>query len=131
MFAHDFFEGIVAYDLALHMVKQMWFTYKKLNNRLENFSFMGRDGANKPPSITSIVTRLSGEAVTNWGLLRFIPVILFDCIADVEESNWQLVLRLKDFVELVCSPQISYAQIGYLDAIFKATCIHVKRNFFY
>ena len=38
---------------------------------------------------------------------------------DPEDNLWQLILQLKDIVDLICAQQISKAQVAYLDVLIQ------------
>jgi len=66
--AHDLFEGVVCYDLALcidYFCSRQFFSYDILNGRINQFSFVGSDAANKPAEIPLRGDRLGGHAVQN------------------------------------------------------------------
>lgn len=79
---HDFFEGIVASDLALyiqHLVKvDKQFTYLELNRRIGQLvaKYQGNDANDKPCEVTPGSNKLSGHSVQNWCLLRMLPVLI-------------------------------------------------------
>ena len=67
--AHDLFEGVVCYDLALcidYFCSRQFFSYDILNGRINQFSFVGSDAANKPAEVPLRGDRLGGHAVQNW-----------------------------------------------------------------
>lgn len=56
-----------------------------------------------------------GHAVQNWCLLRMLPVLIGDYIKNPGDNTvWQLVLQLREVVDLICAPAISNGQIAYL-----------------
>ncbi|KAL0185508.1 hypothetical protein M9458_021205, partial [Cirrhinus mrigala] len=59
--------------------------------------------------------KLGGQATENWCLLRLLPVIIGEKIEDTEDPVWQLVVQLKEVVELICAPTISEPQIALLN----------------
>ena len=116
---HDLFEGIVSYDLALflkHLVsKDKYFTYVQLNRSIGQFRYLGSDADNKPCEVNSEAKKLSGHAVQNWCFLRLLPLLVGDRIVDpFENTVWQMVLKLREIVELVCAPTIIVDQVAYL-----------------
>lgn len=98
--AHDLFEGVVDYDMAMclqHLVKkEKWFTYQLLNDRLQSFP---SEGGNKPNVISNKGTKLGGHAAENRWLLRLLPVLVNDKIENADNAVWQLVLLLREVVE--------------------------------
>lgn len=63
--------------------------------------------------------KLSGHAVQNWNFLRLLPLIIGDKVQVPQDNVWQLILQLKDIVDLICAQQISKAQVTYLDALIQ------------
>lgn len=110
---HDLFEGVVSYDLALYLnyiIKQCrWLSVEELNKRILLFKFKGADANDRPPDF-SCGKKLSGHAVQNWNLLRFLPLFIFEKVC-VDEPVWELVLMLIEIVQLVCAPQITMPMI--------------------
>lgn len=81
--AHDLFEGVVDYDLAMclqYLIKtKMWFSYESLNDRLRSFP---GESSNKPNALPNKGVKLGGHAAQNGRLLRFLPLLLHDRIAE-------------------------------------------------
>jgi hypothetical protein len=116
--AHDIFEGIVPYDVALILkvlIKKGCFTNIYLNHALKKFPFKGDDAKDRPPSVADNCKKLNGHAVQNWMMLRFLPLILVEKAPDCyDEDVWQLLLLLRCICELCCAPKISLSQVLYL-----------------
>lgn len=106
--AHDLFEGIVDYDLAMYLqflVKtRKWFTYDILNSQI--ISFTG-ESQNKANILTVNGTKIGGHAAQNWWLLRIRPVLLHARVRNPKDDVWQLILLLRQVVELVCAYTVS------------------------
>lgn len=116
---HDLFEGIVSTDLALylkHLIsKEKDFTYTELNRRISQFKYLGNAANNKPCEVNPGAGKLSRHAVQNWCFLRMLPLLTGDKIKSPGDSEvWQLILQLREIVELVCAPKISSGQVAYL-----------------
>ena len=97
---HDLFEGVVAYDVQLYLqyfVSEGWFSFGELNVALVNFKFKGSDARDKPCPVNPVKDRLVGNAVQNWNMLRFIPLVIF---RHCENSDpiWNQLILLK----LIC-----------------------------
>ncbi len=58
---------------------------------------------------------VSGNAHENWALLRLLPLIVGTKIP-VSEPTWQVLLNLKDIVELVLAPVHSEETVCFLDS---------------
>lgn len=139
--AHDLFEGVVAYDMALFIryfvsgyrgeqnTVARRLTLKLLNKRLQCFRLTGSDALVKPPQIHSSHERLSGTAAQNWCLLRIFPLLIEDII-DVMDDVYQCMLLLRNITEFIMAPRISVGQIcemkflieDYLDRRSKLFC---------
>ena len=120
---HDIFEGVLSYDVALYLKysikKKKWFTYTILNRRIKQLKYKATDASSKPCEVSPHTLKLSGHAVQNWNFLRLLPLIIGDKVQDPEDNVWQLLLQLKDIVDLICAQQISKAQVAYLDVLIQ------------
>lgn len=121
--AHDLFEGVVAYDLALYLqyfIKiQKVFSCEHLNYSIFNFKYKGSDARNKPVEINLSSEKLAGKAAQNWCLLRLLPLILEPFLEKLDENIWSLVLNLKEIVEIICAPTININQVAYLKGLIE------------
>lgn len=98
-------------DLALYIrqliTKQKDFSYVELNSRINRFRYLGSDANNKPSNVNPGSEKLSGHAVQNFCFLRVLPVLIGDKIhSPMDNDIWQLVLQLRQIVELNCAPKI-------------------------
>lgn len=120
---HDIFEGVLSYDVALYLKyfinKKKWFTYTLSNRRIKQFKYKATDACSKPCEVSPKALKLSGHAVQNWNFLRLLPLIIGDKVQDPQDNVWQLLLQLKDIVDLICAQQISKAQVAYLDVLIQ------------
>ncbi len=118
---HDVFEGVVAYDLAMyikHFVKvKKFFTYSQLNRRIRQFSYQGSDATSTPSDVSEKGVKIGGQATENWSLLRLLPIIIGEKIAETDDPIWQLTVQLKELVELICAPKISHSQVALLNVL--------------
>ncbi len=116
--AHDLFEGIAEYDLAMYLevVQRKWFSYDFLNRRIATFTGESQNKANVVPTNG---TKLGGHAAQNWWLLRFLPVLIHDRVKDAKDEVWQLALLLRQVVELVCAPALSESQVAYMKVLIE------------
>lgn len=122
--ANDLFEGIVSFHLALyikHLVMvEKHFTYLDLNRCITQFKYVGSDAGNKPCEVNPGVEKLSGHAVQNWCFLRMLPVLIGDKRVNLFDSEvWQLILQLREIVDLITAPAISTGQVAYLGVLIE------------
>lgn len=130
--AHDLFEGLVSYDLALYLhyfIKiQKILTYDEFNYSLINFKYSGSDSRNKPVEVTSS-DKLSGKAVQNWCFLRLFPLIMKPFLEKLDPDVWSLILNLKEIVEIICAPKLNISQIACLKGLVE-DYLDCRLNFF-
>lgn len=134
--AHDVFEGIVAFDLAIYIkyfveIKKA-FSYTLLNNKIQNFSYHEEDARSKPCVIKKFCgnkCKLIGNAAQNWCLLRFFLFIIKDNTELICETVWRLISLLQEIVALICAYDISPNQIAYLRILIQDYLYH-RREFF-
>lgn len=119
---HDLLEGIVPVELALCfdiLIKKKYFSFEELNRIIKQFPYKWKDRTNCPqgipPTFASRKT-IGGNAHENWCLLRLLPLMIGTKVQE-EEQAWQLLMTLKDVVELVMSPTHTDESIGHLDSL--------------
>lgn len=131
---HDLFEAIVSTDLGLYInylvSKEKLFRYVELNLCINQFKYLGSDAKNKPCEVNLGAGKLSGYAAQNWCFLRMLPLLIGDKIKSPGESEvWQLILQLREIVELDCAPSISTGQVVYLRVLIEENLIIRKQIF--
>lgn len=119
--AHDLFEGIVPVEIA-HCLKLLiskkYISLDDINNSILHFPYKWTDKTNKPhtlPQNLSSRKTIGGNAHENWCLLRLLPFLIGPKIPE-HEPVWQVLLDLKQIVELVVSPVHSEESIAYLES---------------
>lgn len=114
-----------------HLVNQeMQFTYTELNRRISQFKYLGNDAHDKPANVAHGTGKLSGHAVQNWCLLRLLPLLVGEKIANPTENEvWQLILQLRQIAELICAPVITVGQIAYLAVLIEEYIETKKMSF--
>lgn len=118
---HDFFEGVIPVELCLclkELIRKGFITFDGLNKRLKSFPYQYSDKTNKPQQITKAsfgTGRLSGNGHENWTLLRLLPLIIGSCVPELEPS-WEILMDLKEIVEIVVSKTISEDRLAYLES---------------
>ncbi|KAG5268668.1 hypothetical protein AALO_G00215090, partial [Alosa alosa] len=105
-FLHDVLEGIVPVELSLFLgdlISKRYFTFDELNKEIETFPFKHSDKTNRPHKIPMTFRRngsIGGNGHENWSLVRFLPLIIGHHVPEGDQT-WELVLELKDLVELL------------------------------
>lgn len=118
---HDLLEGIVPVELALCLdilIKKKYFSFAELNSSITHFSYKWSDKTNCPqPVPLNFASRKSigGNAHENWCLLRLLPFMVGLKVPE-DDKAWQLLMTLKDIVELAMSPIFTDESIGFLDS---------------
>lgn len=80
------------------------FSYLDLNRRINQFKYLVRDANDKPCEVNPEGGKLWGHAVQNWCLLRMLPVLIGDKVKNPGDNKvWQLVLQLREVVDLSCN----------------------------
>ncbi|XP_036150185.1 uncharacterized protein LOC118648076 isoform X1 [Monomorium pharaonis] len=117
---HDLMEGVVAYDLALivqELVRKKWFTYERLNCKIEKFFLSPEDSRNKPVKIQPNCDRIVGGAWEIRTLLRFMPLMVYNDVKNSNDPIWHSLLLLTEIMEIVCAPVIHKSFLPYLQVI--------------
>ncbi|XP_034087444.1 uncharacterized protein LOC117556249 isoform X1 [Gymnodraco acuticeps] len=118
---HDLFEGVVPVELARCMsllISKKYFTFERLNTLIQTFPYKWGDRTNRPHAIPRSFTSrntIGGNAHENWTLIRLLPFVIGHILPE-DEPAWQLILDLKDIVELVVAPVHTDETIAYLEA---------------
>ncbi len=121
---HDLFEGVVSVDLAMYIKHLVTvgkhFTYGQLNRTISQFTYLGSDANNKPCEVKTDGEKLGGHAAQNWCLLRLFPILIGDRIKNpLDDEVWQLCLKLREIVDLICAPKIHTNQVAYLKILIE------------
>lgn len=122
---HDLLEGIVPLELALSIdtfIKKKYFNLEELNRIIKQFPYKWKDKTNCPQGIPlnfAVRKSIGGNAHEDWCLLRLLPLIigLIGSKVPEQEEAWQLLMTLKDVVELAMSPTHTDESIGYFDSL--------------
>ncbi len=118
--AHDIFEGIVPVELAYclnHLMSKKYFTLASLNESILKFPYKWADKSNRPhaiPKTFMLNKTIGGNAHENWGLLRFLPFLVGQLVPPSEPA-WQVILDLKDIVDLVVAPVHTVQSLAFLE----------------
>jgi hypothetical protein len=68
---------------------------------------VGTEANDRPAFVNELKGKIIGNAVQVWVLIRFLPILIGSKIDDTDDKVWQLVLLMRDVVELVCAPTVS------------------------
>lgn len=119
--AHDLFEGIVPVEIArclTLLISKKYITLDDINTSILHFEYKWTDKTNKPHTLPQNLTSrktIGGNAHENWNLLRLIPFLIGHKIPE-HEPVWQVLLDLKQIVELVVAPVHSDESLAYLQS---------------
>lgn len=119
--AHDIFEGILPVELAYCLnilILKKYFTLDSLNESILTFPYKWADKSNRPHAIPRTFMQnksIGGNAHENWSLLRFLPLLVGHLVPP-DETAWQVILDLKDIVELVVAPVHTEQSIAFLES---------------
>ena len=119
--AHDLFEGVVAFDLALFLKDLMkrsdpWFTPKDLNAEIMSFCYSVEDRRDKPVPLKPKFEKIGGSASEIWSFLRLLPLLIESKIKDAHDDVWKLILLLREIVLLMCAPVVKDSNLSYLES---------------
>ncbi|KAK0130960.1 hypothetical protein N1851_034359 [Merluccius polli] len=116
---HDLFEGVVPVELCLclkELIRKGFITFDGLNNRIKQFPYKFSDLVNKPPPITksSLASgKVKGNGHENWALLRLLPLLIGNYVPE-QEPSWEILMDLKEIVEIIVSTTLSEGTLCYL-----------------
>lgn len=101
------------------MIKKKYFSLCEFNNAIHQFPYKWNDKTNCPHLVPgNFVTRKSvgGNAHENWCMLRLLPLLIGSKVPE-HEPVWEVLMTLKDIVDLVMSPVHTDESIAYLDSV--------------
>lgn len=116
--AHDLFEGVIAYDLAL-VVNYFLSNYPStitvdyINRRIRALKMKGSDQGDKPALVKENMKKLRGNAVQNWTFLRFLPYLVGSKVKK-EDPVWRMTLKLIEITRVLTSPAIARTELPQL-----------------
>lgn len=115
---HDLFEGVVPVELGQCLsvlISKKYFSLEHLNKSILGFPYKWSDKTNKPHAIPHTFSQtIRGNAHENWALLRFLPFIIGPLVPE-DDKAWQILMALKDVVELLVAPTHTEESIAYLE----------------
>lgn len=117
---HDLLEGVVPAELALclkALISKGYFSLETLNVAIKQFPYTFSDKTNQPqliPKNFASKATIGGNGHENWTLLRLLPLLIGHHIPEGDET-WEVLMNLKDVVELSMSASFSEESVCFLD----------------
>lgn len=117
---HDLLEGVVPTELALclkALISKGYFSLETLNAAIKEFPYTFSDKTNQPQLITknfSSKGTIGGNGHENWTFLRLLPLLVGHHIPEGDET-WEVLMNLKDVVELSVSASFTEELVYFLD----------------
>ncbi|KAE8738154.1 hypothetical protein FOCC_FOCC016374 [Frankliniella occidentalis] len=116
--AHDIAEGFLPKDLFIALkilVKAKWFNWNYVNAKVK---FVNGKNANVTiREINPKKKKIVGSASSNLRLLQVITLALIDRVEDPSHEAWQMIVKLQEFMKLVCAHEISLDQTFRIDVL--------------
>ncbi|XP_041951021.1 uncharacterized protein LOC121711457 isoform X1 [Alosa sapidissima] len=118
---HDLLEGIVPVELPLclqEMIRLKYFTLDFLNTKICTFPYKGTDKSDKPkpiPKTFMAKKTIGGNAHENAALIPLLPFLIGSLVPEGDYA-WEVLMDLKDIVELSLSPTFTEGTICYLQS---------------
>lgn len=129
--AHDIFEGVLQYDLALaisYFINNKWLSLECLNFKLQNIKFYKEQNYQKPITIKKS-KKLHGSASQNLQILRMLPFAFYDSVKYNKDPVWQMILLLLHICQLIKSYNISVGQVALLKNLLQEYINFRQSNF--
>jgi len=106
----------VIYRLFIrYFVKEKkWFSYECLNTKIESLRLCGPEARDKPAFVNATTGKVSGGAVQMWVFTRLIPLMLGEKILNTNDPVWELILLLREIVELACAVNVTAEMIALM-----------------
>lgn len=117
---HDLLEGIVASELCLciqDFIKKKSLILETLYHAIKEFPYPHSDKTNQPQTISKtchLKGTIRGNDHGNWSLIRLLPLLIGHYIPK-EDKAWEVLLCLKDMVELVMCTRFTEESLHFLD----------------
>lgn len=115
--AHDLFEGVIAYDIALainyFVSTNSSITIEYINRKIQALKLRGSDEGDRPAFVKANMQKLRGSAVQNRNFLRFLPLIVGKKMR-LQDPVWKMVLQLIDVTRVLTSPGIARSYVPVL-----------------
>lgn len=117
---HDFLDGLIPAELSLclkDLIAKKYVSLDSLNKAIRQFPYTFSDKADQPQIIPkTFITKgtTGGNGHENWSLLRLLPLRIGHNIPEGDRS-WEILMLLKDILELVVSSHFTDELIHILD----------------
>ncbi|RXN31607.1 sterile alpha motif domain-containing 3-like protein [Labeo rohita] len=121
---HDVFEGVVPIELSLcltDLIGKTYFTLDVLNHAIKNFNYTFADKTDRPQVIGkgfSTKGTIGGNAHENWCLIRLLPFLIGSYVPE-GDNTWEVLMLLKDIIELVVAPQHTEETLQFLEYLLE------------
>lgn len=129
---HDLFEGVVPAELGQCLsvlISKKYFSLEHLNKSILGYPYKWSDKTNKPHAIPHTFSKtIRGNAHENWALLRFLPFIIGPLVPE-DDKAWQILMALKDVVELLVLQHILRNLLLTWSAKFQSIAKDTKNSF--
>ena len=123
---HILLEGLVPVELGCIMYTlctvKHYFTLVEFRDRVHTFwGHINVDKGNKPPEISAFekpTRRIcpSMTAVQMWSLLKYLPLLVGDCVP-ADDENWLFLLQLSELVDLLFAPKFTHGMVSYIQEV--------------
>jgi len=116
---HDLLEGVVPVEIAMclaYFIRKNYFTHAFLNRRIECFPYKITDKVNRPQQIPENFAAkgtIGGNMAENMTLIHMLPLIIAHRVP-IGDPAWELLMELKDIVDIVFSPKFTEETIDFL-----------------
>lgn len=117
---HDLLEGIVPVEMAIclkDLISKGYFSLESFNSAIKKFKYPFSDRTHKPQPIPKFYASkgtIGGNGHENWTLLRLLPLLIGDCVVE-NDKTWEILMLLKDILELAVSFQFTEDSFQFLD----------------
>ncbi|RXN38661.1 sterile alpha motif domain-containing 3-like protein [Labeo rohita] len=121
---HDVFEGVVPIELSLcltDLIGKTYFTLDVLNHAIKYFNYTFADKTDRPQVIGkgfSTKGTIGGNAHENWCLIRLLPFLIGSYVPE-GDNTWEVLMLLKDIIELVVAPQHTEETLQFLEYLLE------------
>lgn len=118
---HDVLEGIVPVELSLclsELISQKFFSLDEVNQAIKTFDYSFSDKTDQPQTISkgfSAKGTIGGNGHENWSLIRLLPFLIGHRVPKGVRA-WDILMLLKDIVELVVMPKHTEETLCFLDS---------------